>query len=66
MVMGFRERRLGCRLYVNAPVGCKYSEKLDRMLCGCDFLKRDRAYQREVLDAASLYEEAYGRRGERG
>ena len=32
MVMGFRERRLGCRLYVDRQSDANILKKLDRML----------------------------------
>ena len=41
MVMGFRERRLGCR----PPVGCKYPEKAGQDACGWKLFKSDGAYQ---------------------
>ena len=49
MVMGFRERRLGCRLYVDRQSDANILKKLDRMLVMVDFLTR-RSLSREVLN----------------
>ena len=43
MVMGFRERRLGCRLYVDRQSDANILKKLDRMLV-------DGSLSREVLN----------------
>lgn len=37
MVMGFRERRLGCRLYVDRQSDANILKKLDRMLVDGSF-----------------------------
>ena len=57
MVMGFRERRLGCRLYVDRQSDANILKKLDRMLVDGSFLNQTELIKRGIELA---YEEAYG------
>ena len=45
MVMGFRERRLGCRLYVDRQSDANILKKLDRMLVDGSYSNQNGAYQ---------------------
>lgn len=57
MVMGFRERRLGCRLYVDRQSDANILKKLDRMLVDGSFSNQTELIKRGIeLD----YEEVYG------
>ena len=57
MVMGFRERRLGCRLYMDRQSDANILKKLDRMLVDGSFLNQTELIKRGIELA---YEEAYG------
>ena len=57
MVMGFRERRLGCRLYVDRQSDANILKKLDRMLVDGSFLNQTELIKRGIELA---YEEVYG------
>ena len=57
MVMGFRERRLGCRLYVDRQSDANILEKLDRMLVDGSFPNQTELIKRGIELA---YEEVYG------
>ena len=57
MVMGFRERRLGCRLYVDRQSDASILKKLDRMLVDGSFSNQTELIKRGIELA---YEEAYG------
>ena len=57
MVMGFRERRPWLPSLCGPPVGCKYSEKLDRMLVDGSFPNQTELIKRGIELA---YEEVYG------
>lgn len=56
MVMGFRERRLGCRLYVDRQSDANILKKLDRMLVDGSFSNQTELIKRGIELA---YEEAY-------
>lgn len=45
MVMGFRERRLGCRLYVDRQSDANILKKTGQDACGWKLFKSDGAYQ---------------------
>ena len=55
--MGFRERRLGCRLYVDRQSDANILEKLDRMLVDGSFPNQTELIKRGIELA---YEEVYG------
>ena len=57
MVMGFRERRLGCRLYVDRQSDANILKKLDRMLVDGSFPNQTELIKRGIELA---YEEVYG------
>lgn len=57
MAMGFRERRLGCRLYVDRQSDANILEKLDRMLVDGSFPNQTELIKRGIELA---YEEVYG------
>lgn len=57
MVMGFRERRLGCRLYVDRQSDASILKKLDRMLVDGSFPNQTELIKRGIELA---YEEVYG------
>ena len=57
MVMGFRERRLGCRLYVDRQSDANILKKLDRMLVDGSFSNQTELIKRGIELA---YEEVYG------
>ena len=57
MTMGFRERRLGCRLYMDRQSDANILKKLDRMLVDGSFLNQTELIKRGIELA---YEEAYG------
>ena len=57
MVMGFRERRLGCRLFVDRPTDANILKKLDRMLVDGSFSNQTELIKRGIELA---YEEVYG------
>lgn len=57
MVMGFRERRLGCRLYVDRQSDANILKKLDRMLVDASFSNQTELIKRGIELA---YEEVYG------
>ena len=57
MAMGFRERRLGCRLYMDRQSDANILKKLDRMLVDGSFLNQTELIKRGIELA---YEEAYG------
>lgn len=57
MVMGFRERRLGCRLYVDRQSDANILEKLDGMLVDGSFPNQTELIKRGIELA---YEEVYG------
>ena len=57
MVMGFRERRLGCRLYVDRQSDASILKKLDRMLVDGNFPNQTELIKRGIELA---YEEVYG------
>lgn len=57
MVMGFRERRLGCRLYVDRQSDASILNKLDRMLVDGSFPNQTELIKRGIELA---YEEVYG------
>lgn len=57
MVMGFRERRLGCRLYVDRQSDANILKKLDRMLVDGRFPNQTELIKRGIELA---YEEVYG------
>ena len=57
MVMGFRERRLGCRLYMDRQSDANILKKLDRMLVDGSFLNQTELIKRGIELA---YEEVYG------
>lgn len=48
MVMGFRERRLGCRLYVDRQSDANILEKLDRMLVDGSFPNQTELIKRGI------------------
>ena len=56
MTMGFRERRLGCRLYMDRQSDANILKKLDRMLVDGSFLNQTELIKRGIELA---YEEAY-------
>ena len=56
-VMGFRERRLGCRLYVDRQSDANILKKLDRMLVDGSFPNQTELIKRGIELA---YEEVYG------
>lgn len=60
MVMGFRERRLGCRLYVDRQSDANILKKLDRMLVDGSFPNQTELIKRGIELA---YEEVYGEEG---
>ena len=62
MVMGFRERRLGCRLYVDRQSDANILKKLDRMLVDGSFSNQTELIKRGIELA---YEEVYGEEGAR-
>ena len=62
MVMGFRERRLGCRLYVDRQSDANILKKLDRMLVDGSFPNQTELIKRGIELA---YEEVYGEKGAR-
>ena len=62
MVMGFRERRLGCRLYVDRQSDANILKKLDRMLVDGSFSNQTELIKRGIELA---YEEVYGEKGAR-
>ena len=62
MVMGFRERRLGCRLYVDRQSDASILKKLDRMLVDGSFPNQTELIKRGIELA---YEEVYGEEGAR-
>ena len=62
MVMGFRERRLGCRLYVDRQSDASILKKLDRMLVDGSFSNQTELIKRGIELA---YEEVYGEEGAR-
>ena len=57
MVMGFRERRLGCRLYVDRQSDANILKKLDRMLVDGSFSNQTELIKRGIELA---YQEVYG------
>ena len=57
MVMGFRERRLGCRLYVDRQSDANILKKLDRMLVDGCFPNQTELIKRGIELA---YQEVYG------
>lgn len=57
MVMGFRERRLGCRLFVDRQSDASILKKLDRMLVDGSFPNQTELIKRGIELA---YEEVYG------
>ena len=57
MVMGFRERRLGCRLYVDRQSDANILKKLDRMLVDGSLPNQTELIKRGIELA---YEEVYG------
>ena len=57
MVMGFRERRLGCRLYVDRQSDANILKKLDRMLVDGCFPNQTELVKRGIELA---YQEVYG------
>lgn len=57
MVMGFRERRLGCRLYVDRQSDASILKKLDRMLVDGSFPNQTELIKRGIELA---YEEVCG------
>ena len=57
MTMGFRERRLGCRLYVDRQSDANILKKLDRMLVDGSFPNQTELIKRGIELA---YEEVYG------
>ena len=57
MTMGFRERRLGCRLYMDRQSDANILKKLDRMLVDGSFLNQTELIKRGIELA---YEEVYG------
>lgn len=57
MVMEFRERRLGCRLYVDRQSDANILKKLDRMLVDGSFSNQTELIKREI---ELVYEEVYG------
>ena len=57
MVMGFRERRLGCRLYVDRQSDANILKKLGRMLVDGSFPNQTELIKRGIELA---YEEVYG------
>ena len=57
MVMGFRERRLGCRLYVDRQSDASILKKLDRILLDGSFPNQTELIKRGIELA---YEEVYG------
>ena len=62
MVMGFRERRLGCRLYVDRQSDANILKKLDRMLVDGSYSNQTELIKRGIELA---YEEVYGEEGGR-
>ena len=48
MVMGFRERRLGCRLYVDRRSDANILKKLDRMLVDGSFSNQTELIKRAL------------------
>ena len=60
MVMGFRERRLGCRLYMDRQSDANILKKLDRMLVDGSFPNQTELIKRGIELA---YEEVYGEEG---
>ncbi len=57
MAMGFRERRLGCRLYMDRQSDANILKKLDRMLVDGSFPNQTELIKRGIELA---YEEVYG------
>lgn len=57
MVMGFRERQLGCRLYVDRQSDANILKKLDRMLVDGCFPNQTELVKRGIELA---YQEVYG------
>ena len=57
MTMGFRERRLGCRLYMDRQSDANILKKLDRMLVDGSFPNQTELIKRGIELA---YEEVYG------
>ena len=62
MTMGFRERRLGCRLYMDRQSDANILKKLDRMLVDGSFSNQTELIKRGIELA---YEEVYGEEGAR-
>ena len=62
MVMGFRERRLGCRLYVDRQSDANILKKLDSMLVDGSYSNQTELIKRGIELA---YEEVYGEEGGR-
>ena len=63
MAMGFRERRLGCRLYVDRQADAGVVKKLDRMLMDGSFPNQTELIKRGVeLAYAEVYGETEGSR----
>ena len=61
MAMGFRERRLGCRLYVDRQTDAGVVKKLDRMLMDGSFPNQTELIKRGIeLAYAEVYGEAEG------
>lgn len=61
MVMGFRERRLGCRLYVDRQSDAGVIKKLDRMLMDGSFPNQTELIKRGIeLAYAEMYGEVEG------
>ena len=48
MVMGFRERRLGCRLYVDRQSDANILKKLDRMLVDGSYSNQTEVIKRGI------------------
>ena len=48
MAMGFRERRLGCRLYMDRQSDANILKKLDRMLVDGSFLNQTELIKRGI------------------